>query len=145
MMRAALLTLLSVVGCAGHQPAEPEPIDVVEPEPLVAAVVVPDVDEEPAEPPPAPLAEGERRVDVEIVGEGPIGCGNCTNRPYELAPLDGSERYWAYYEYCEGDPPLPPSPIPPDALEVGKRYQLTLRQAGADVGTLLVIAAQGLP
>jgi len=147
MPRAFFLALLSVVGCASHNPTEPEPIEVAEPEPAVMSteVEIPDAPEEPSEPEP-PLPPGERRVDVEIVGEGPIGCGNCTSKPYEVALTDGSARFWVLYQHCEGDPPLPPSPLSPEGLDVGGRYQLTLRKGGEDFGdTPELIAADNLP
>ena len=152
-MRALLLAVLSIVGCASHQPAEPEAIDMVEPEASVVQIPevnVPDEPEaaetEPAEPAP-PLAPGDRRIDAKIVGASPIGCGTCTQQSYEIAPTDGSERFWVHFEQCEGDPPLPPSPTPPDALEMGMRYRLTLRDGGSpNFGAEpRLMAAQSLP
>ena len=69
-------------------------------------------------------------IEGEIVEEGPIGDGRCTQKSYRVKPAD-ADALWLHFEHCADQGGPSPSGRSLDALEVGGRYRFEVQDGGS--------------
>jgi hypothetical protein len=102
-------------------------------------------------PPPDPAGETDRDLGLELVAEvvdeGPIGDGRCSQQSFAITPIETwrgeslPASSWIHLEYCGG----PGDPITaPGSVELGARYRFVLQHDASPnyPGELMIVLAQ---